>query len=149
MSFVFINSSCLLGHFNQYNHDRKTGCPPLGCFSMKISDANILYFLNKIMIIIITYEFIYILHHYIILGLSVLLNIELIFQKPVLEPSKWTFGHLPSGFILACTWWVKMKKGAWFTDGWLIYFLFLCCLLSCLNVVTNNQHALTDKWYLE
>lgn len=63
----------------------------------------------------------------------------------MLEPITWTSGYLPSSFIIVCTWWVKMKAGAWFTDGWLIYFLFLSLLLSSLNADPNDQHALIDN----
>lgn len=48
---------------------------------MKISDANILYLPNKIMIIKITFEVIYIFHYYIVLGLSIFLNTELILRS--------------------------------------------------------------------
>lgn len=53
---------------------------PIECFSIKISNAIILYFPNEVMIIIITYGVIT-FHQYIIIVLCVFLNIELILRS--------------------------------------------------------------------
>lgn len=139
MSFVFINCSCLLGHFSQYNQDRKARCP-LDTFLWKSLMLIFCIFQKKKGHDCYNYLWSYLqiswLHH---LRVEYFLKYWLDSQEPVFEPITWTFGFLPSGFILVCTWWVQMKAGAWFIDGWLIYFLFLSLLFSSLNMDHNDQ----------